>query len=145
MSVFGRRRTRDDRHPLREPSHFFECLLAIELAFQGSITITGNKFSNSYMGGGQHKRKIKRDHKEQIVVGNGVPLQKTEDIVINGNSFGGMDGKSVTCNGECRGISIIGKLVSDFGRGKKVNGAIDNSLDEHSIVKDNSIRRIERL
>ncbi len=97
------------------------------------------------MGGGQHKRKIKRDHKEQIVVGNGVPLQKTEDIVINGNSFGGMDGKSVTCNGECRGISIIGKLVSDFGRGKKVNGAIDNSLDEHSIVKDNSIRRIERL
>ncbi|MDB4467988.1 hypothetical protein OAN94_01910 [Verrucomicrobiales bacterium] len=120
-------------------------MLAIELAFQGSITITGNKFSNSYMGGGQHKRKIKRDHKEQIVVGNGVPLQKTDDIVINGNSVGGMAGKSVTCDRECRGILIIGNLVSDFGRGKKVDGAIDSPLDEHSIVKDNSIRRIERL
>ena len=106
----------------------------------GRITISGNNFSNSYLGDGKHKRKLEHDKKEQIDVGNGILLEKTEDVIVNGNLFGGMDGKAVTCTGDCERISIAGNIVSDFGRRKKVDTAFDRPSDEDSLVKDNIIR-----
>ena len=110
----------------------------------GRITISGNNFSNSYLGDGKHKRKLEHDKKEQIDVGNGILLEKTEDVVVHGNLFGGMDGKAVTCAGDCERISIVGNIVSDFGRRKKVDAAFDRPSDEDSLVKDNIIRRARK-
>ncbi len=105
----------------------------------GRITITGNNFSNSYLGGGKHKRILEHDQITQIDVGSGVLLENTEDIVISGNLFAGIDGKAIVCDPECERILITGNIVRDFGRKKAVNFAIDKPSDKVSLVKDNIV------
>ncbi|MFV1994537.1 MAG: right-handed parallel beta-helix repeat-containing protein [Verrucomicrobiales bacterium] len=107
----------------------------------GRITITGNNFSNSYMGKGEHRRKLEHDDPVQLDVGGGVRLEETEDVVVSGNLFSGMDGKAVACEGGCERISIIGNVVTDFGRREEVEVAIDAPGDEASVVKDNIVHR----
>jgi len=82
----------------------------------GRITITGNSFSNSYMGEGAHKRKLESDNILQIDTSTGVVLEDTEHNTITGNTFSGLDGSAVTACDACRGILISGNTVTDFGR-----------------------------
>ena len=106
----------------------------------GRITVTGNNFSNSYHGDGKHRRKLEHDDPVQLDVGSGVVLESTEDVVVSGNIFSGIDGKALSCAGECERISVTGNIVTDFGRRKEVDTAIDVPGDEASIVKDNLVR-----
>lgn len=103
----------------------------------GRIAITGNNFSNSYTGAGEHRRKLEHQDAIQLDVGGGVRLEETEDVVVSGNIFGGMDGKAVVCEGKSERISITGNVVTDFGRRSEVDSAIDEPGDDASVVKDN--------
>jgi Periplasmic copper-binding protein (NosD) len=58
------------------------------------ITVTGNNFSNSYIGEGAEKRQ-KVDS-----AAAGIVLNSTSDIVISGNSFAALTTKAVTWEGE---------------------------------------------
>jgi hypothetical protein len=58
------------------------------------ITVTGNSFSNSYIGESQQKRqKVDSD-------AAGIVLNGTSDIAISGNSFAGLTSKAVTNEGQ---------------------------------------------
>ena len=53
----------------------------------------------------------------QLDAGNGVVLEGTEDVLISGNMFSGMNGAAVQCNSEkCKRINIVGNFVTDYGR-----------------------------
>lgn len=103
------------------------------------ITITGNNFSNSYIGNGKHRRLLQHEQKNQIDVGTGVHLHQTKDIVISGNQFAGMDGKAITIDDESKRILVTGNIVRDFGRRTKDRVAIDKTSHPSNVVKDNII------
>lgn len=82
----------------------------------GRIAITGNAFSNSYLGG---KTKYHERHDTEwpnVTLGSGILLEGTSDIAITGNSFTGLQENAVQTVGECQRITITGNVAMDLGR-----------------------------
>ena len=82
----------------------------------GRIAITGNAFSNSYLGG---KTKYHERHDTEwpnVTLGSGILLEGTSDIAITGNSFTGLQENAVQTVGECQRITITGNMAMDLGR-----------------------------
>lgn len=82
----------------------------------GRIAITGNAFSNSYLGG---KTKYHERHDTEwpnVTLGSGILLEGTSDIAITGNSFTGLQENAVRTLGECQRITITGNVATDLGR-----------------------------
>ena len=102
----------------------------------GRIAITGNNFSNSYIGDGQHKRLLEHEKTLQIDAGSGVVLDNTEAIAISGNVFSGMDSKAVTGTEQSKGIAFTGNVVSDFGRRQKASRAV-GEVTPDSVMQGN--------
>ncbi len=59
----------------------------------GRITVTGNNFSSSYVGGGQIKR-----HQDDLNAA-GMVLEGTRDVTITGNLFSGLRPKAIELRG----------------------------------------------
>ena len=74
----------------------------------GRITITGNNFSNSYIGG-----RVRRDD-----AASGIVLQQTSDIAITGNVFTGLAGRAIRTEGVCARVAAVGNVVADVPDGK---------------------------
>ena len=74
----------------------------------GRITITGNNFSNSYIGG-----RVRRDD-----AASGIILQSTSDIAITGNVFTGLAGRAIRTEGVCARVVVVGNVVADAPGGK---------------------------
>lgn len=111
-------------------------------AGSGRLTITGNNFSNSYLGDGKHKRETEDGNQAAMDTGTGIVLDATEDVVISGNMFSGMDGKAIAVTSPSRRIAITGNIVSEYGRRTDVEAAIDAPGDEVSIVFNNIITKM---
>ena len=77
----------------------------------GRITVTGNNFSNSYIGDGTIRRK--EDDREA----GGLVLQATTAISVTGNIFSGLTTKAVTEDGNSSKVVSVG------------NGAVDTEDD----------------
>lgn len=75
----------------------------------GRIAITGNNFSDSYIGQ-THRRPGKLDE------ATGVVLEGTTDIVISGNLFAGLAGEAVKADARCRRIAMTGNVLADLNR-----------------------------
>ena len=75
----------------------------------GRITITGNNFSNSYIGDGQIKR-------EAPSPASGVLLQGSSEVSITGNVFAGMDQEAVRRQGETKQILMQNNIMTDVSR-----------------------------
>ncbi len=108
------------------------------------ITITGNNFCNSYIGGGKDRRP--REHKQPMGLdaGTGIFLKGTADIVVSGNTFSGLDGQAVWTEGECRRVLISNNIVTDVKRRQtEKKHAIDLGPAKDSLVKDNIIAEPE--
>ena len=105
----------------------------------GRITITGNNFSNSYLGDGVIKRADQEDNAHRRDTGPGVRIEKTKHVVINGNLFAGMDGFAVDARGMNRKISVMSNVVTDIGRRAEEapGGFTQRGNYEESIIKDN--------
>jgi len=98
----------------------------------GRITITGNNFSNSHIGG-----KVKRED-----AAAGVLLQTTSDIVITGNNFNGLSGAAVVAEGKCQRVVITGNVMSDLYRNAEVVGpSISLGETTNSIVENNAMEK----
>ncbi len=74
----------------------------------GRITITGNNFSNAYIGG-QAKRN------DQAA---GILLQQTTGIAISGNIFSGIWNEAIRAEGKCTHILTTGNIFMDGSQEK---------------------------
>ena len=100
----------------------------------GRITITGNNFSNSFIGG-----KVKRDDPA-----TGVFLIGASDVVISGNIFTGMVGGAISAQGECRRILTTSNIITDLNRhSEKKLPAIDLGKAQETVTVDNIIEEGE--
>ncbi len=71
------------------------------------ITVTGNNFSNSYIGESKQKRqKVDSD-------AAGIVLNGTSDIAISGNSFAGLTTPAMVWEGESQRVLFLGNLLTD--------------------------------
>jgi hypothetical protein len=74
----------------------------------GRITVTGNNFSDSYLGQGREKRPAKDR------AASGIVLDGASHILINGNAFSGLDTKAIDYDPKTsRQIVVTGNLVTD--------------------------------
>jgi len=90
----------------------------------GRITVTGNNFSNSYIGGG----KVKREANDLAAAG--MVLDGTSNITVTGNLFSGLRPKALSVKGSASKYVLFSDNVF-------VDTAGDQSKLESSIVKDN--------
>lgn len=104
----------------------------------GRLAITGNSFCNSYIGGGQDKRKTKAGQPIGFDEATGIRLQGTSDIAVSGNQFSGLSGQAVVAEGICKRIVVTGNTVTDYGRRLKTRKpGIDLGKASASSVKNN--------
>lgn len=73
------------------------------------ITITGNAFCNSHIGGGLRRAKTGDE-------AQGILLDTTSDINITGNVFSGLARQAVEAKGKCVRIIIIANSMVDLSR-----------------------------
>lgn len=100
----------------------------------GRITVTGNNFSNSYLGEGRLKG---------AYPARGIVLNGTEDILISGNTFTGLEGPAVSAQADCRRVLVVGNLMADLhrennGRGPalQLEGVADLILENNLLPAD---------
>jgi len=104
----------------------------------GRITVTGNNFSDSYVG-----QKSRREGTPNLATG--ILLQGTSDVVISGNLFSGLDRHAVKADADCRRVSVTGNIVMEVHQGSDEKlppidlGAAQESVCEQNIVKERQI------
>lgn len=98
----------------------------------GRITITGNNFSDSYIG-----QQTRRTDKANLATG--VILEGTTDIVISGNTFSGLADPAVTARGGCRRLAITGNIVRDVAQSQPDNRKAFDLGDATNVVLANNI------
>ena len=92
----------------------------------GRITVTGNNFSNSYIGEGSQKRE-KVDS-----AATGVVLKGTSDIALSGNLFSGLTSKAVTLDKpESSRVLFSGNVLTEVESDHKSlqNSAVSGNLE----------------
>jgi nitrous oxidase accessory protein NosD len=91
----------------------------------GRITVTGNTFSDSYIGDGQRKREVSKEPS------SGITLAGTSDIVISGNTFSGLSTKALTLEGEPSSrLTFIGNVLVgiDSDHDRLVDSQVANNV-----------------
>lgn len=94
----------------------------------GRITITGNNFSNSHIGG-----KVRRED-----AATGVVLENTSDITITGNTFTGMANSAVEGLKTSKRVVLVGNLMHELGLKSKEKPAAIQSESSQSRLIDNN-------
>jgi parallel beta-helix repeat protein len=103
----------------------------------GRLTISGNNFSNSFIGG-KDKRPPTGKTPMSHDAGTGIMLDGTSDIAITGNTFGGLTTPAVTAKNGCQRLLIVNNVITDVNRGARAGAkAIDAGDAKGSIIKDN--------
>jgi parallel beta-helix repeat protein len=97
----------------------------------GRITVTGNNFSNDYLGRGRRKRAVPDGEWPAITRATGVVLEGTSDVAIVGNVFTGLEAGAVESTGECRRVTLVGNVAADLGHRK---GASAAAYDTRSVL-----------
>ena len=104
----------------------------------GRITVTGNNFSDSYVG-----ETTRREGAPNLATG--ILLQGTSDVVISGNLFSGLDRHAVKADADCRRVSVTGNVVMEVHQGSDEKlppidlGGAQESVCEQNVVKERQI------
>ncbi|MGQ9504128.1 MAG: right-handed parallel beta-helix repeat-containing protein [Thermogutta sp.] len=98
----------------------------------GRITITGNNFSDSYIGG-----QTRRTDKANLATG--IVLDGTTDIVISGNQFSGLSEAAVTARGGCQRLVITGNIVRDVAQSRPEDRKAFDLGNATNVVLTNNI------
>ena len=100
----------------------------------GRITVTGNSFSDSYIG--DKARRLGDKNRA-----TGIILQETTDIVISGNLFSGLAQQAVRSEGKCRRLAITGNILIDMNRASEEKlpalnlGQVEDCLIENNLFE----------
>lgn len=90
----------------------------------GRITVTGNNFSNSFLGNGSIRR---RKNDEDAA---GLVLEATRDVAIAGNVFSGLTTKAVEERSPCERILFVGNVMTGVPSDhQQVSGVVTSNLD----------------
>jgi len=105
------------------------------------IAITGNSFSNSYMGDGKDKRPAEHKNPMGRDAGEGVLIEDAQHVNITGNTFTGLSAGAVQAKGKSGKLIISANIVTDINRrAKEGKPAFDlGAARSSSIVKDNLV------
>jgi hypothetical protein len=100
------------------------------------MTVTGNTFCNSEIGGAtkrpkEHAQPISRD------LAYGVLLDGTSDIVLTGNVFSSLRNSAVTTTGNCMRILLVGNAFADVATEHDNHRALTGDIT-HRIESANS-------
>ncbi len=101
----------------------------------GRITVTGNSFSDSYIGGGRLKRQGQIEGRGywsgRDKAAAGLVLESTSDITVVGNMFSGVRPKALMIEGEpSKRVLFTNNVLTDVE-------SDHSELDSSSLVKDN--------
>jgi parallel beta-helix repeat protein len=100
----------------------------------GRITVTGNNFSDRYIGEGKYRSN--RDFDPAA----GIHLAGTSDVAVSGNVFAGLNRQAVEADAQCRRIAITGNVLVDLNRRTdEKRPALDLRGARETIVEHNSI------
>ncbi len=105
----------------------------------GRITVTGNTFTNSHIGGKtkrplEHKNPVSRD------LAYGVLLDGTSDIVLTGNVFSGLRNPALTTLGQCERIVMVGNAISEVDTDADMPQSSSLSAETNLLEADNSVQ-----
>ncbi|WP_395746527.1 right-handed parallel beta-helix repeat-containing protein [Prosthecobacter sp.] len=80
-------------------------------------TISGNTFTNSYIGGGKNKRPEEGAQLMMIDAGTGVLVEEgVNGLALNGNTFSGLSTAAVWSTGVVKNVLVTSNLCVDCGR-----------------------------
>jgi nitrous oxidase accessory protein NosD len=100
----------------------------------GRITVTGNNFSSSWIGG-----KTKRPKEDPA---SGIILKGTTDIAITGNVFTGLADHAVQADEDCVRLVVAGNVMADLHRtAREKRPALDLESAKETVVGDNAVER----
>ncbi|MCA1964895.1 MAG: right-handed parallel beta-helix repeat-containing protein [Prosthecobacter sp.] len=105
-------------------------------------SISGNSFTNSYIGQGQDKRPATGPTPMHIDEGAGIWVDGGKDSVITGNSFTGLGTAAVWATATAEGLLISQNLCRDCGRKLPKDApwiAVPEGKDH--LIRDNLIRQ----
>ncbi len=104
----------------------------------GRHSITGNTFTNSYIGEGTVKRIPKNDDPMQLDAQGGVILQKAESITLTGNSFSGTDAEALSISDDSTHILFTSNTLTDCARKAPAGSPwIKHGSAKPVLIKDN--------
>lgn len=104
----------------------------------GRHAITGNSFTNTYIGGGLDKRPSEGPTPMHIDEGSGIFVDGGRDCAITGNTFTGLSTMAVWSTNGSSGLLITNNLCHDCGRKLPKDSLwIDVKSSDASIIKDN--------
>ena len=99
----------------------------------GRITITGNNFSDRYIGEGKY-----RSNADQPAAG--IELAGTSDLAIAGNVFSGLNRQAILADAQCRRVNITGNVMVNLNRKTdEERPALDLNGAQELIIEHNSI------
>jgi len=97
----------------------------------GRITVTGNNFSDSYLG-----EQTRRQATQNLATG--VLLDGARDVVVSGNQFSGLDGPAVEARGDCRRLAVTGNICVGVSRSTSGSQpALDVAGARDSVLQNN--------
>ena len=100
----------------------------------GRITITGNNFSDRYIGEGKFRSNRDQDP------ASGIHLAGTSDVAICGNVFSGLNCQAIEADEKCRRIIITNNVMTDLNRRtEEKRPALDLRGAQDTIIEHNSI------
>lgn len=106
----------------------------------GRHTITGNQFTNSYIGNGNVRRKLEHKLPLQLDAASGVVVEDASDVVVNGNQFSGLNTPAATATDASSRILFTNNLITDHGRTLAADAEpIQLGKASDSLIKDNII------
>lgn len=102
-------------------------------------TVTGNTFSNTYIGGGKDKRPAEGKLPMLIDEGSGVLIEEgVNGLILNGNTFSGLSTAAVWSKGAVKNVMVTSNLCLDCGRKlAKKSAWLDFAPKGGVMLKDN--------
>lgn len=82
----------------------------------GRIAVTGNTFSNSWIGGQTRRPADPAAEWPRMSDASGVLLESTSDVTLTGNIFSGLVDPAVQTHGECRRIALSGNVAVEVNQ-----------------------------
>ncbi len=106
----------------------------------GRHAITGNAFTNSYIGDGKDKRPAEAKTLMGIDAGGGVVIDGGSDCTITGNTFTGLPQEGITATDASNRLIISANILTDCGRKLAKGSPAINVGKATNVIESNNLK-----